>query len=107
MSWLFFYLDTMVQFDELIWVPKRMCPTGPGGRGWGCRGDHLPNQILTSMETAEFLAEALERGDKKEQIKEKDHFCKKALAQNTKMERMAKRGTGGQWDRRRGRGTKK
>ena len=88
-----------------------MHPTGPGGRGQECRGGCLPNQILTSMETAEFIAEAVERADKKEQIKEeKDDFCKKALAQKTKMEKMAKRGDrGGQWGRRGvgGRGTKK
>ena len=79
-----------------------MHPKGPSGRGQGCRGGHLPNQILISMETAEFIAEAVERADKKEQIKkEKDEFCKKALAQKTKMERMAKRGDrGGQWGRR-------
>ena len=63
--------------------------------GQGHRGGHLPNQILTSKETAEFIAEAVERADKKEQIKkEKDDFCKKALAQKTKMERMAKSGEG-------------
>ena len=83
-----------------------MHPTGPGGRGQGHRSGCLPNQILTSMETAEFIAEAVERADKKEQIKkEKDDFCKKALAQKPKMERMAKRGDrGGQQVRRGGRG---
>ena len=73
-----------------------MYPTGPSGqgRGWGRgRGGCLQNQLLTSKETAEFIAEAVERADKKEKIKmEKDDFCKKVLAQKSKRERMAKKG---------------
>ena len=43
----------------------------------------------------EFIAEAVERADIKEKIKmEKDDFCKKALAQKSKKERIAKRGEG-------------
>ena len=62
--------------------------------GWGHRGGHLPNQILTSKETAEFIAEALERAVKKEQIKmEKDDFAKiKCFHKKTTMERMARMG---------------
>ena len=49
-----------------------MHPTGPSGQGRGRgrgRGGHLPNQLLTPKETAEFIAEAVERADKKEKIK--------------------------------------
>ena len=87
-----------------------MHPTGPSGQGRGRgrgRGGHLPNQLLTPKETAEFIAEAVERADKKRKRKSKwrkDDFCKKALAQKSKMERIAKRG---EWGGQRGRGTKK
>ena len=78
----------MYQCDLMNWYKYSKCmhPTGPSGqgRGWGKgRGGHLPNQLLTSKETAEFIAGAVERADKKEKIKmEKDDFCIKALAQN-------------------------
>ena len=65
-------LGMRVSFNELIQVPKRMHPTGPGvwgGRGWGRGRGCLPNQLLTSNETVKFIEEVVERIEKKEKVK--------------------------------------
>ena len=50
------------------------------------------NQVLTSPETLKYIREADDRTEKKEQIKkEKELFCKKALAEKAKKERMSKK----------------
>ena len=69
-------------------MPKHIRPTGPGGcgrRGSGCGHGRIPNQVLTSLETLKYIREADDRTEKKEQIKkEKELFCKKALAEKAK-----------------------
>ena len=73
-----------------MYVPNR-----PQWQRAGCRGGHLPNQILTSKETAEFIAKAVERTGKKEQIKkEKMTFSKKLLHKNQKYKGLQKLGAG-------------
>ena len=76
----------MVSFGDLIDIPKHICPTGPGGRGRGHgHGGWLPNQLLTSPETVQYIEEAEEHTQKKEKLKqEKDDFVKKALAEKSK-----------------------
>ena len=76
-------------------MPKRIRPTGPGGRGrrgGGHGRGRILNQVLTSPETLKYIREADDRTEKKEQIKkEKELFCKKALAEKAKKERMSKK----------------
>ena len=74
---------------------KCIQPTGPGGhdrRGGGRGHGRILNQVLTSPETLKYIREADDRTEKKEQIKkEKELFCKKALAEKAKKERMSKK----------------
>ena len=74
---------------------KHICPTAPGGcgrRGSGCGHGRILNQVLTSLETLKYIREADDRTEKKEQIKkEKELFCKKALVEKAKKERMLKK----------------
>ena len=66
----------MVSFGDLIDIPKCIHPTGPGGRGHGHgHGGQLPNQLLTSPETVQYIEKAEECTQKKEKLKqEKDDF---------------------------------
>ena len=84
-----------VSFGDLIDIPKHIHPTGPGGRGHGRgRGGWLPNQLLTSPETVQYIEEAEECTQKKEQLKpEKDDFVKKALAEKSKIDKQMKKKT--------------
>ena len=63
-----------VEWMDLIALPTRIRPTGPGGCGHGCgreRGQ-LPSHHITSPETIKFVKEAGERLEKKEKIKEEN-----------------------------------
>ena len=85
----------MMSFGDLIDIPKHICPTGPGGRGHGCsHGGQLPNQLLMSPETVQYMEEAEECTQKKENLKqEKDDFVKKALAEKSKKDKQMKKKT--------------
>ena len=83
-----------VDWSDLISLPTRIRPTGPGGRGHGTGrgGGRLPSQHITSPETMKYVEEAGERSKKQEQIKEdKKVFCKKALQQKAKRDRLVKK----------------
>ena len=84
-----------INFSDLMTLPKRVRPTGPMGRGRGRgrgRGGRLPNQLLTSPETLRFIELAEKKQNRVDEIKkEKDIICKKALAQNAKAKRIAKK----------------
>ena len=84
-----------MSFGDLIDIPKRICPTGPGGCGRGCgHGGQLPNQLLMSPETVQYIEAAEECTQKKEKMKrEKDEFVKKALADKSKKDRQMKKKT--------------
>ena len=72
-----------MRFVDLIKLPTHIQPTGPGGRGQGHgRGrGKLPNQLLTSTETVNYVQEAHEQCEKKENLKkEKETFMKEAVA---------------------------
>ena len=72
----------------------RIRPTGPGGcgRGYGRGRGWLPSHHITSPETIKFVKEAEERSEKKDKIKEeKKVFCKKALLQKAKRDRLFKK----------------
>ena len=74
---------------DLIVLSTRIRPTGPGGHGRG-RG-RLPSHHITSPETIKFVKEVGERSEKKEKInEEKKVFCKKALLQKAKRDRLVK-----------------
>ena len=51
----------------------------------------LPSHHITSPETTKFVKEVGERSEKKENIKEKKVFCKKALLQKAKRDRLVKK----------------
>ena len=80
-----------VEWMDLIALLTRIRPTGPGGHGY-CHGrgrGWLPSHHITSPETIKFVKEAGERLEKKEKIKEeKKVFCKKALLQKAKRDRL-------------------
>ena len=79
---------------DLIALPTRIRPTGPGGcgRGHGRGRGRLPSHHITSPETIKFVKEMRERLEKKEKIKEeKNVFCKKALLQKAKRDRLVKK----------------
>ena len=84
-----------VTFGELIQVPKRVRPTGPGGRGRGRgrgRGNKMPNPLLTSPESAKWCENSHNNTAKKEILKkEKDEVCKNALAQRNREKRLEKK----------------
>ena len=56
-----------VEWADLITLPTRIRPTGPGGHGRGCgRGSsRLPSQHITSPETMKYVQEAGQRSQKK------------------------------------------
>ena len=84
-----------MSFGDLMNIPKRIRPTGPGGhaRGRG-RGGRLPNQLLTSPETIRYIEDAEERTQKKDKMKqEKDQFVKQALVEKSKKDREMKKKT--------------
>ena len=83
---------------DLITLPKRIWPTSPQaeGTGWGhghrrgrCRGGTLPNQLLTSPQTMEFIKEAAAKQSQKEKkVEAKQEFVKVALKQKAKRDRL-------------------
>ena len=84
-----------MSFGDLMNIPKRIRPTGPGGhaRGCGC-GGRLPNQLLTSPETIRYIEDSEERTQKKDKMKqEKDQFVKQALVEKSKKDREMKKKT--------------
>ena len=102
-----------VSFMDLITMPKRIRPTGPQGeaqfegrevvqgrgRGQGCghgrgrgRGARLPNQLLTSSETVEFIKQAAAKQSQKEKkVEAKQEFVKVALKQKARRDRLVKK----------------
>ena len=86
-----------VKFSEMLIIPKRIQPTGPrGSHGSGCgqgRGrGKVPNQLLTSPETMQYVLQAEEHTSKKDEAKkEKEQFVKQALANKAKRERVERR----------------
>ena len=77
---------------DIIVLPTRIRPTGPGGCGHERGRGRLPSSHITSPETIKFVKEAGERSEKKEKIKEeKKVFCKKALLQKAKRDRLVKK----------------
>ena len=84
-----------MSFGDLMNIPKRIRPTGPGGhgQGHGCgHGGRLPNQLLTSPETIRYIEEAEEHTKRKNQMKqEKDQFVKQALVEKSKKDREMKK----------------
>ena len=80
-----------VALTNLIDVPKYIRPTGLGGHGRPCRVT-IPNQCLTSPETVRYITEAGDRTEKRDKLKkEKELFCKQALAEKAKKARMVKK----------------
>ena len=79
-----------VSWEDLIQIPTRIRPTGPGGRGRGWqRGGKLPNQRVTSPETMKYIEECELQNERKEKIKkEKESVCRKALLQKSKHDRL-------------------
>ena len=70
-----------MEWEDLIELPSRIGPTGPGGCGWGRgRGSvtgRLPSQHITSQETLKYICEAAARTEKVEKVKEeKQIVCK-------------------------------
>ena len=61
-----------VELMDLIALPTRIMPTGPGGHGHGCGSGRgwLPSHHFTSPETIKFVKEVGESLEKKEKIKE-------------------------------------
>ena len=87
-------LKQKIKWMDLIALPTRIRPTGPGGQGHGHgRGRaQLPNHHITSPETIKFVKEAKERSQKKEKIKKRrKFFCKKALLWKAKRDRLVKK----------------
>ena len=63
-----------VEWEDLIELPSRIRPTGPGDHGWG-RGrgrgtGRLPSQHITSPETLKYIHEAAAYNEKAEKVKE-------------------------------------
>ena len=80
---------TSVSWEDLIQLPVRIRPTGPGGWGRGRGRGKIPSQHITSPETMKYIKETEMRTKKKEQIKkEKDIVCKRALLQKRKRDRL-------------------
>ena len=106
-----------VSFMDLITMPKRIRPTGPQGEaqfegrevvqgcghghghGQGCghgrgrgRGARLPNQLLTSSETVEFIKQvAAKQSQKEKKVEAKQEFVKVALKQKATRDRLVKK----------------
>ena len=55
---------------DLIALPTRIRPTGPGACGHGRGRGQLPSHHITSPETIKFVKEAGKRSEKKAKIKE-------------------------------------
>ena len=96
-------------------MPKRIQPTGPQGeaqfegrevvQGHGCgrgqqcghgrgrgRGARLPNQLLTSSETVEFIKQAAAKQSQQEKkVEAKQEFVKVALKQKARRDRLVKK----------------
>ena len=70
------------------------CGHGQGhgcGRGRG-RGVRLPNQLLTSPETVEFIKQAAAKQSQKEKkVEAKQEFVKVALKQKARRDRLVKK----------------
>ena len=64
---------------DIIALPTRIRPTGPGGCGHGRGRGRLPSSHITSPETIKFVKEAGERSEKKEKIKEEKKVFVKRL----------------------------
>ena len=59
-----------MSFGDLIDIPKCIHPTGLGGHGRGHgHGGQLPNQLLMSPETVQYIEAAEECTQKKEKMK--------------------------------------
>ena len=70
-----------VEWEDLIELPSRIRPTGPGGCGQGrCRGrgtGRLQSQHITSPETLKYICKAAVHTEKAEKVKEeKQIVCK-------------------------------
>ena len=90
-GWILLAEPRCVAFTDLIDVPKHIRPTGLGGHGRPHRVT-IPNQCLTSPEAVRYITEAEDRTEKKDKLKkEKELFCKQALAEKAKKARMLKK----------------
>ena len=65
-------LKRKVEWMDLIVLPTRIRPTGPGGCGHGRGRGRLPSHHITSPETIKFVKEAGKRSEKKEKLKEEN-----------------------------------
>ena len=83
-----------VEWSDLISLLTRIRPTGMGscGHGRSRGGGRLPSQHITSSKMMKYVEEVGERSKKQEKIKEeKNVFCKKALQQKAKRDRLVKK----------------
>ena len=75
-------LKRSISWEDLIQLPVRISPTGPGGQGCRCGRGKLPSQHIMSLETMKYITETEMSTKRKEQMKkEKDIVCKRALLQ--------------------------
>ena len=85
-------LKRSVSWEDLIQLPVRIRPTGPGEWGCGCGRGKIPSQHITSPETMKYIKESEMYTKKTEQMKkEKDIVCKRALLQKRKRDRLVKK----------------
>ena len=82
-----------VSWEDLIQIPTRIRPTGPGGWGRGQgTGGKLPYQRVTSLETMKYIEECELQNEKKEKVKkEKETVYRRALLQKAKHDRLVKK----------------
>lgn len=82
----------LVSFYDIIQLPKRLRPTGPGGRGRGRRISGIPNPLVTSKESFNHVKESHGRTEKRDTAKRvKEEVCKKAMAQKAKRDRLVRK----------------
>ena len=78
-------LKRSVSWEDLIQLPVRIRPTGPGGWGHGCGRGKIPSQHITSTETMKYIKESGMCTKKKEQIKKRERYCmQKSIAKKKK-----------------------
>ena len=67
-------LKWKVEWADLISLPTRIRPMGPGGcgHGRGRGGGRLPSQHITSPKMMKYVEEAGERSKKQEKIKRRE-----------------------------------
>ena len=79
-----------IKFGDLLQIPKRLRPTGPGGRGRR-PAQTVPNPELTSEISYGFIEDsAVRTGQAETKNEEKKVFIKTALAERTKAARRAR-----------------